>query len=371
MGETILSDSASANVFLKALSARSKQVRAHLMSKRYQEAFGSAHVRDSVYSYILAGGKLLRPGVLLLSCGAVGGDEARAIPAAAGLEVFHTWTIVHDDIIDRDAKRRGGPTVHEEFRRRAISELGLEGEEAAHYGTAVAILAGDVQHGWAISLFTELTTICGLDPSVTLALVAELDGNVVNTLVEGQALDVQYAEEGVQEYDDPDRIMDVLWRKTGALYEFAGKAGAMIGLETADRDHEWVRAISSFTGKCGTAFQLQDDILGIVGDERQLGKPVGSDIREGKKTMVVLYAFQAADSGQQAQLKSVLGHRGATDVQIERTKTLLKELGGIDRTRALAHQYVEEALRDLDGVPSSTYKDLLCKWAEFVIERRF
>ena len=365
-----MSDSANTNVFLKALSARSKHVRAHLMSKRYQEAFGAAHVRDSVYSYILAGGKLLRPGVLLLSCGAVGGEEARAIPAAAGLEVFHTWTIVHDDIIDRDAKRRGGPTVHEEFRRRAIAELGLEGEEAAHYGMAVAILAGDVQHGWAISLFTELTSRCGVDPSVTLTLIAELDGNVVNTLVEGQALDVQYAEAGVQEYD-PDRIMDVLWRKTGALYEFAGRAGAMIGLETADRDHEWVRAISSFTGKCGTAFQLQDDILGIVGDERQLGKPVGSDIREGKKTMVVLYAFQAADPEQRAQLKAVLGHRGATDVQIEHTKALLEELGGIEQTRALAHEYVEEALHDLDGVPSSTYKDLLCKWAEFVIERRF
>jgi geranylgeranyl diphosphate synthase type I len=342
------------------------------MSKRYQEAFGSAHVRDAVYSYILAGGKLLRPGVLLLSCGAVGGDEGRAIPAAAGLEVFHTWTIVHDDIIDRDAKRRGGPTVHEEFRRRAIAELGLGGEEAAHYGMAVAILAGDVQHGWAISLFTELTSRCGVDPSVTLALVAELEGYVVNRLVEGQALDVQYAEAEVEMEDyNRERIMDVLWRKTGVLYEFAGRAGAMIGLETADRDHEWVRAISSFTGKCGTAFQLQDDILGIVGDERQLGKPVGSDIREGKKTMVVLYAFQAADPEQKAQLKAVLGHRGATDAEIERTKALLGELGGIERTSALAHEYVEDALRDLDGMPTSSYRDLLGKWAKFVIERNF
>jgi geranylgeranyl diphosphate synthase type I len=342
------------------------------MSKRYQEAFGSAHVRDAVYSYILAGGKLLRPGVLLLSCGAVGGDEGRAIPAAAGLEVFHTWTIVHDDIIDRDAKRRGGPTVHEEFRRRAIAELGLGGAEAAPSGMAVAILAGDVQHGWAISLFTELTSRCGVDPSVTLALVAELEGYVVNRLVEGQALDVQYAEAEVEMEDyNRERIMDVLWRKTGVLYEFAGRAGAMIGLETADRDHEWVRAISSFTGKCGTAFQLQDDILGIVGDERQLGKPVGSDIREGKKTMVVLYAFQAADPEQKAQLKAVLGHRGATDAEIERTKALLGELGGIERSSALAHEYVEEALRDLDGMPASSYRDLLGKWAKFVIERNF
>ena len=85
----------------------------------------------------------------------------------------------------------------------------------------------------------------------------------------------------------------------------------------------------------------------------------------------VIFVFQAADPEQRAQLRAVLGHRGATDAQIERTRTLLKELGGIEQTRALAHEYVEEALRDLDGVPSSTYKDLLCKWAEFVIERRF
>ncbi|MFH1008425.1 MAG: polyprenyl synthetase family protein [Candidatus Latescibacterota bacterium] len=365
-----MSTSAGTKEFLEALSVRSKQVRTHLMSKRYQEAFGSAHVRDSVYSYILAGGKLLRPGVLLFSCGAVGGEEKRAIPAAAGLEMFHTWTIVHDDIIDRDAKRRGGPTVHEEFRRRAIAELALEGEEAAHYGTALAILAGDVQHGWAISLFTELTTVGGLDPLVTLALVAELDGYVVNTLVEGQALDVQYAGTGVEAYDR-DRIVDVLWRKTGVLYEFAGRAGAMIGLQTADRDHELVRAISSFTGKCGTAFQLQDDILGIVGDERQLGKPVGSDVREGKKTMVVLYAFQAANPSQRQQLTAVLGERGATDGEIERTRNLLIELGGIEQTQALAHEYVAAGLRDLETVPASSCRDLLCKWAEFVIERRF
>jgi len=340
------------------------------MSKRYGDAFGSAHVRDSVYSYIQAGGKLLRPGVLLLACGAVGGDEARALPAAAGIEVFHTWTMVHDDIIDRDAKRRGGPTVHEAFRRRAIAELEFEEEEAEHYGTSVAILTGDVQHGWTISLFTELTTVHGVDPLVTLALIGELEGYVVNTLVDGQALDVQYAGAPVEEYNR-DRIMDVLWKKTGVLYEFAGRAGAMIGLETADRDHELVRAMSAFTGKCGTAFQLQDDILGIVGDEKQLGKPVGSDIREGKKTMVVLYAFQSADPEQRAQLKAVLGHRGARDAEIERTKALLEELGGIERTRALAQEYVKEALRDLDGVPSSLYRDLLCGWAEFVIERRF
>ena len=88
----------------------------------------------------------------------------------------------------------------------------------------------------------------------------------------------------------------MLWKKTGVLYEFSGKAGAMVGLNTADPEHEWVDAISNFAGKCGIAFQLQDDILGIMGDEETLGKPVGSDIREGKRTTIVYHSFKNANS---------------------------------------------------------------------------
>lgn len=356
--------------FLGELRKRSQRVKAYLQGNGRVQRFAPAHIRDSVYSYIQAGGKLLRPGVLLFSCGAVGGDEERALPAAAGIEVFHTWTLVHDDIIDRDEKRRGSPTVHEAFRLRAEQELGFDPEEARHYGVSIGILAGDVQHGWAVSLLTALTAEQGVSPSVALALIRELDGPVLNTIVEGQVLDVQYSKLSLGR-SEPKGILDMLWKKTGALYEFAGRAGAMIGLGSTDGDHEWIRAIAQFTGRCGTAFQLQDDILGVVGDERALGKPVGSDIREGKRTTVVHFALEQANDVQRERLLSVLGHRDISDCDVAEVRELLEELGGIECTRQLAQQIVAEALGALDPLPPSLYKDLLETWAEYTIQRTY
>ncbi len=143
-------------VFKTELLKRKEKVYRYLSSSRFRELFRPDHIRNSVYSYVNQGRKSLRPAVLLFSCGAVGGDEEKAIPAAAAIEIFHTWTIVHDDIIDRDTKRRGGPTVHEEFRRRAISELDYDEIDAVHYGISIAMLAGDMQQGWAVSILSEL-----------------------------------------------------------------------------------------------------------------------------------------------------------------------------------------------------------------------
>src|SRR5690606_36846634 len=109
-----------------------------------------------VYSYLHAGGKSLRAAVMMFCCGAVGGDEQTAIPAAAAIELYHTFTLVHDDIIDRDEKRRGVPTVHYDFANRGRDELGFDEKTAQHYGMTIAILAGDLQQGWAASLLPDL-----------------------------------------------------------------------------------------------------------------------------------------------------------------------------------------------------------------------
>src|SRR5437763_9493239 len=142
--------------FEQELAARRDQVYALLHDPRYGASFEPEHIRDSVYHYLSQKGKALRPLMLLLSCGAAGGDEARALPAAAAIELFHTWTLVHDDIIDRDDLRRGKPTVHAAFRARAQTEWGYEPDAAAHYGVTAAILAGDQQQGWAYALLAEL-----------------------------------------------------------------------------------------------------------------------------------------------------------------------------------------------------------------------
>ena len=356
--------------FVAALDERKKVVYEYLYRDRYSTRFQPPHIRDAIYSYMDAGGKSLRPAVLLFACGAVGGDEARAVPVAAAIEIFHTWTLVHDDVIDRDTKRRGGPTVHEEFRLRAIDELGYEQSEAAHYGLSIAILAGDMQQGWAVSILSRLAEEHGVDARVALHLIHDAEMRVLSLLIDGEMRDVQFSKTDITDIDEED-VIAMLTKKTGVLYEYAGKAGSMIGLDSCDETLPMIKAISAFASGCGTAFQLQDDILGIVGDEEALGKPVGSDIREGKRTTIVLQAYKNATQAERDKLTSILGDTGASQTDIATATTMLRDLGGIDYTVKLAKRYVESAIENLDVIPPSRYRDLLGFWADYMVNREF
>jgi geranylgeranyl diphosphate synthase type I len=163
----------------------------------------------------------------------------------------------------------------------------------------------------------------------------------------------------------------MLWLKTGILYEFAGLAGAMIGKDTADIKDSGVQAVKSFTGKCGIAFQLQDDILGILGDEKVLGKPVGSDIREGKKTTIVLEALKNANEEQREAILKSLGNPDCSEDDIKLVKTLFVDLNGIEHTRNLALNYIKEALPHLEKIKDSYYRMLLYEWADYMVNRDF
>ncbi len=365
-------DGANESTFLEAIEQRNRLVQDYVLSERYINRFAPEDMAEAICAYFQYGGKRLRPAVLLFSCGAVGGDENIALPAAAAIEIFHTWTLVHDDIIDRDGTRRGEATVHERFYRKASSHSTLifSERDARHYGVSLGILAGDVQHGWGISLMTELSRLNGVDPTATLELINTLDTHVLTQLVEGEVLDIQYSHLPVEQVTS-DMVEEMLWKKTGALYEFAGQAGAMIGLNTPNSDHEFVKAISAFTSRCGTAFQLQDDILGVVGDERRLGKPVGSDIREGKCTTIILTAFHRGNEQQKELMREILGDENAAPDAVSEVINILVDLGGIEHTRERAHHYIELALPELDCVPNSKYKDLLISWAEFMTARDF
>ncbi len=337
--------------------------------------FNPEDVRDSVFSYINRPAKRLRPSVLLMAAGALGGNEREqlALPAAAGIELFHTWTLVHDDLIDNDRLRRGGPTVHAAMQAVSSSRDGLSDQFATEYGRDVAVLTGDVQHGWAVASFAECALRGDVDPILALKLIRRLQSYVLDNLVYGEVLDVRYGMHDVTVLEGigEDEIVEMLWLKTGVLYEFAGMAGALIGKNTSDFDDGQVQAVTSFASKCGTAFQLQDDILGILGDEASLGKPVGSDIREGKKTVIVYEALKKADTSQRTVILSTLGNRQATSNEVETVSQLLQDLGGIRRTQELAARYINEALPYLEPISDSNYKDLLLLWAHYMLDREF
>lgn len=355
---------------LEALRAREGKVSEYFQQPRFREWFKPQDLQDAVFSYLERPGKRLRPAVLMWSCGAVGGDENIALPAACGVELFHTWTLVHDDIIDNDNLRRGGPTVHILGETFAREKLGYSDEKAKEYGRDLAILTGDSQHGWNVSLFCECARNGGVDAKTILDIIYHLESYVVNTLIEGETLDVQYARTPIEQLTRED-IVHMLWMKTGVLYEFAARAGAMIGLNNSDPSHPYVAALSRFASSCGTAFQLQDDILGLMGKEEKLGKPVGSDVREGKKTTIVFFALKSATPDQRAFLFSVLGNPDASPGQVRQATELMVELGGIKKTADLALEHVNKALPELDVLPDSGYKELLTSWARYMIERSF
>ncbi len=362
-------DDSSFAALLEAVALRKRLLLEYLTQERFVRRFRPAHIGEAVYSYIKSGGKSLRPAVAMLACGALGGDEEQALPVAAAIEVYHTWTLVHDDVIDRDDARRGVPTVHREYARRAAQDFGWDARDAEHYGMTIAMLTGDVQQAWAWSLLFEAHLERNLAADVTLALAQDLACRVTPVLVEGETLDVQYA--GAAKELDEARVIDMLRKKTGALYEFAGRAGAAIALQDADPNLSQARAIARFCSLCGTAFQLQDDILGVVGDASQLGKPVGSDIREGKSTLLTLKALQLANAKQGRQIEATLGDPAASDAAIDAFVQLLRDLGVVRYAQAISRKFVGEAMAELDALPQSHNRDLLAQWARYLIERDF
>ena len=355
---------------MEALREREQKVNEYFRQPRFRDWFKPQDLGEAVFAYLNRSGKRLRPAVLMWACGAVGGNEEVALPAAAAVEMFHTWTLVHDDLIDNDDMRRGGPSVHKMGQTFATEELGYEEDRAIEYGRDLAVLTGDSQHGWNVSLLCECARTGAVDSRVVIEVIYNLESYVVNTLIEGETLDVQYARTPIEELTRED-IVRMLWMKTGVLYEFAARAGAMLGLNTPYKDHPTVTALAKFASSCGTAFQLQDDILGLMGKEEKLGKPVGSDVREGKKTTIVFFALKTANPDDRKFLLKTLGNRDASNEDVQKAIDLMVSLGAVEKTAELALEHVNKALPELDVLPDSDYKTLLTSWAHYMINRSF
>ncbi|HEX3045393.1 MAG TPA: polyprenyl synthetase family protein, partial [Bacillota bacterium] len=323
--------------------------------ERYRRCFKPEPLRQATYTYLNRPAKRFRPGILLFCCGAVGGWEKKALLAAAAVEVYHTWTLVHDDIIDNDPKRRGFPTVHEEIRLEAI-KWDYSEKEAAEMGRNIAILAGDLQHAWSMRLLLDLAET-GVSLPVIYDLVRRLEFDVTSRLLEGEAQDVLFARRRIEELSE-DEVLSMLEQKTGILYQYAALAGAAIGLDQTPSENKLIEVLGNFARQCGIAFQLQDDILGITGDEKLLGKAVGSDIREGKRTTILLHAFAEAEEPERQFLIRWLGNPEASEREIEKIQQILIEYDGIEYTRKLAEAIVTDALNELVILPDSKYKEL-------------
>jgi geranylgeranyl diphosphate synthase type I len=355
--------------FAEALNTRRRLVYDYLENWPGASSFRPSDIHDALFSYVRRRGKGLRPALLLLCCGEAGGDEAQALPAAAAVEIFHIWTLVHDDIIDRDELRRGHATVHAQYAQYARESLRLSDVEAAHYGMAVAMLAGDLQQGWSFGLLSDLTER-GVRPETTLSLVQRMAGSLTPLLLEGEMLDVQFSFARPDSLTEDD-ILHMLSCKTAALLEYSAWAGATIGMGgRPDRD-DVAGKLGRFASMCGIAFQLQDDLLGLTADEAMLGKPVGSDLREGKRTLIIYRALANLGAKERKELLATLGKSRASQGEVQRALSLIEQSGATDGIRSLANSYISQALAVLDAVPQSNYTELLRSWASFMLAREY
>ncbi len=323
------------------------------------------HLREVTGSYLIRPGKCLRPVLLLLCCEAAGGDADMALPAAAAVELFHTWTLLHDDVIDHDSLRRGQETGHIRGARLGREDFQLSDKHAADYGQSLAILAGDVLQGEVVHL---LSTAVEIHAEKRLSLLAGLSSRLNPELLAGEQLDVEMACRPLESISEAE-ILEMMRLKTGVLLGYCAEAGAIIG-SSKDSNRELSEALRQFAESCGIAFQLQDDILGITGTEEVLGKNIGSDLREGKRTLLLIKACKQCTDAQRAELASVLGNEHAGADELAQATRIIIESGALQQTFELAGQYQQSALDILQkALPDGPGRDHLQSWAALIIKR--
>lgn len=291
-------------------------------------------LHEPVQHHVFGGGKHVRAGLVLLSAAAVGGRDEDGVPGAVAVELVHNYSLLHDDIIDRDETRRHRPTVW------------------ARYGEGVAIVAGDALAALAMQVLLE-------EPTQARVLAARRLADANQAMIAGQSSDMAF--------EDRPRVtvaecLAMERGKTGALLSAACAVGALLG----GGEPETVDALGAYGEHLGISFQAVDDVLGIWGETSATGKPVGSDLLARKKTLPVAAAM-AADPGAAAELEALLAEE---HVPVDRATALVEGTGARDAVTAIADAHLREALSALERVrlvPQA--KEELVAVARFVTAR--
>lgn len=337
-------------------------------------------LKDAVRDYPLRGGKHLRSALLSWCCGLLGGDPETAKFAAAAVEIYHNWTLVHDDIIDNDLTRRNAPSLHASLANLAESTYGTA--NSLKFGQDFAILAGDIQQGWAINMLLK-STDAGVTNKTILYLVKRLQTQVNRELISGEALDVEFSYRNIANIAK-DQVEQMLYMKTGVLLEFSALTGGIIAIDREFPAHttasdlaqliekdKRLQKLANFAKKSGIAFQLQDDWLGIFGDEKQLGKPIASDIAEGKPTILLMETFERINEGEKAKINSFIGKEQFTKSDIQLIQQIIRDSGAEQAVKERSENLLSEAKDSLNDFDDSPYKNNLLQWADFLIKREW
>ncbi|MEV4846067.1 polyprenyl synthetase family protein [Micromonospora matsumotoense] len=287
---------------------------------------------------LLPAGKLLRPMMTLHAAEAVGGSPSEVLPAALGMEYLHVATLVHDDIIDADTLRRGRPAVPVAF------------------GIPSAIVVGDHL------IFTAFQSIvesgATVPPGHVAAAVAAL-AEAGRDLCRGQMLETQLVgdlDAGARHYREMIRL------KTGALFRAVCQVGALLG----GADPQLAAGLARYGEHLGIAFQIRDDLLSYVATPEQTGKPATSDLNNGRPTLPLLLAYDAATDTSRVELMAVLHRRGAGPGDVEWVVGLLDEVDAVQGARRQMAEHAERALTELTALAPSASTDVLAGIAHWM-----
>ncbi len=290
-----------------------------------------ADVLEHAKKLTLAGGKRLRPALMYYGYLAAGGrEEEKMLQASMSIELVHAFLLMHDDIIDRDDLRHGIETIH--YRYSEIGKRTFKREEGRHFGESIALIAGDMVGAMGNQVLYESS----FDPALILQALARLQDVVALTVI-GQSKDlyIEYAKEASE-----NEIVKMYEYKT-ARYTVEGPlhlGGILGGAQPHVLD-----IMSRYAIPIGIAFQIQDDILGVFGSEAKLGKPVGSDIAEGKFTLLVSKALEYLSGNAREEFFEILSKgEFLQEKDIQRFRFLLQSSGSLEYARTLAQRYISD-----------------------------
>jgi octaprenyl-diphosphate synthase len=288
------------------------------------------------------GGKRLRPALLLLTAGAAGYRGLSAVRMGAVVEMIHSATLVHDDVIDGAQTRRGRPSTN------------------ARWGNHMSVLAGDWLYMQSFEMALRERNFAILDILIGLT----------QNMVEGELL--QLTRLGRMDLTEADAT-ELAYRKTACLFSGCARLGAVLGKQPKDIEE----ALAGYGRNAGLAFQLVDDLLDFTASPEELGKPVLSDLKEGKVTLPLIFALEAeanANGHSPAEgrrlVAKVLEERGFLSVRPEQITKLVKETGALTRASNLARDYVSRAKACLEELPETEYRRALLAVPDFILDRK-
>ncbi len=321
---------------LTSLEENASSINKHLLKK----LSGNPKELYKAASHLVAsGGKRLRPFMVIKCCEVLGGKKKQALPAASAIEMIHNFTLVHDDIMDNDEIRHGVPTVHKKF------------------NMPIAILAGDVLFSKAYDVISN----SNLDDKTSSKLCSRLAKACID-VCEGQVMDIQMAEN--KKFPSQAQYIEMVRKKTSALFDVSCAMGAICASGTQTD----ITNMSAFGKNLGIAFQITDDLIGVMGDPKVAKKPVGNDLREGKKSLPILIALKKSKDKNKRKLLKVFGNKNSSKKDLKEAVEIIRSLGIEEETRKKALRYSTNAKKSLEkysGKPRKELIDLL----DFVVKR--